>query len=63
MREAGFTGHSRGLKTMRDETTLINKIIGSIQQTRGCQKAGVLYHVIFGTFGETCLSVLLGSER
>lgn len=48
MREAGFSGHSRGLKTMRDETTLINTIIASIQAHCGFEQAGILYHIFFG---------------
>lgn len=48
MREAGFSGHSRGLKTMRDETTLINTIIASIQVHCGFEQAGILYHIVFG---------------
>lgn len=48
MREAGFSGHSRGLKTMRDETTLINTIIASIQAHCGFEQAGILYHIVFG---------------
>lgn len=48
MREAGFSGHSRGLKTMRDETTLINRMVASIQETCGPKQAATLYHVIFG---------------
>ncbi|KAF1915604.1 hypothetical protein BDU57DRAFT_530548 [Ampelomyces quisqualis] len=47
MREAGFSGHSRGLKTMRDETTLINTIIASIQAHCGFEQAGILYHIVF----------------
>ncbi|KAH9876859.1 hypothetical protein IAQ61_002220 [Plenodomus lingam] len=47
MREAGFSGHSRGLKTMRDETTLINRLIASIQESCKLQEVGVLYHIIF----------------
>ena len=48
MRDAGFTGHSRGLKTMRDETTLINRMVASIQESSGSKQAGTLYHVVFG---------------
>ncbi|UPX16545.1 uncharacterized protein EKO05_0006939 [Ascochyta rabiei] len=47
MREAGFSGHSRGLKTMRDETTLINTIIASIQTHCNFEQAGILYHIVF----------------
>ncbi|PSN58584.1 hypothetical protein BS50DRAFT_566662 [Corynespora cassiicola Philippines] len=47
MREAGFSGHSRSFKTMRDETILINRIISSIQQSCHLETAGSLYHIIF----------------
>ncbi|ORY13012.1 hypothetical protein BCR34DRAFT_277340 [Clohesyomyces aquaticus] len=47
MREAGFSGHSRGFKTMRDETKLINRIIASIQEACDFQEAGILYHIVF----------------
>jgi hypothetical protein len=49
MHEAGFSGHSRGLKTMRDETTLINIIIASIQSQCDFNHAGILYHIVFET--------------
>lgn len=49
MREAGFCGHSRGLKTMRDETALINKIAASIHKSCGSEHASVLYQIVFGT--------------
>lgn len=33
---------------MRDETTLINRMVASIQEACGSKQAGTLYHVVFG---------------
>jgi hypothetical protein len=33
---------------MRDETTLINRMVASIQESCGSKQAGALYHVVFG---------------
>ncbi|CAG7970175.1 unnamed protein product [Penicillium olsonii] len=65
MREAGFSGHSRGLKTMRDETTLINRMVASIQEACGPKQAATLYHVIFEPSNYQLIRTInrLGSEK
>ncbi|ENH98623.1 hypothetical protein COCC4DRAFT_155299 [Bipolaris maydis ATCC 48331] len=49
MREAGFSGSSRGLKTLRDETVLINSIIASIRLHCNFEQAQIMHHIIFDT--------------
>ncbi|KAJ5327974.1 hypothetical protein N7452_008364 [Penicillium brevicompactum] len=65
MREAGFTGHSRGLKTMRDETTLINRMVASIQESCGPKQAATLYHVVFEPSNYQLIRTInrLGNEK
>ncbi|KAF2464411.1 uncharacterized protein BDR25DRAFT_296804 [Lindgomyces ingoldianus] len=65
MREAGFCGHSRGFKTIRDETKLINRIIASIQESCGFQDAGILYHIVFEASNYQLLRTInrLGNDK
>ncbi|EAT90118.1 hypothetical protein SNOG_01906 [Parastagonospora nodorum SN15] len=46
MREAGFSGSSRNLKALRDETIFINQLVASVESMHGIGIASlVLYHI------------------
>ncbi|KAF5849682.1 hypothetical protein GGP41_005137 [Bipolaris sorokiniana] len=48
MREAGFEGTSRSLKTLRDETIFINRLVASIDMSHGTGVASLVFYHIFG---------------
>ena len=48
MREAGFDGTSRSLKTLRDETIFINQIVASVEACHGAGIASMVFYYIFG---------------
>lgn len=50
MREAGFEGTSRTLKSLRDETIFINQLVSSAEQMHGAEVASKLIYCIFGKF-------------
>lgn len=48
MKEAGFEGTSRTLKSLRDETVFINRLIASAQCMYGDELSSKLLYCIFG---------------
>jgi hypothetical protein len=48
MKEAGFEGSSRSLKTLRDETVFINQLVASIEAEHGIGVASLVFYHIFG---------------
>ena len=48
MREAGFEGTSRSLKTLRDETVFINQLVASVEVKYGIGVASLILYNIFG---------------
>ncbi|EUC50989.1 hypothetical protein COCMIDRAFT_80752 [Bipolaris oryzae ATCC 44560] len=48
MREAGFEGTSRSLKTLRYETIFINRLVASIEMSHGTGVASLVFYHIFG---------------
>jgi hypothetical protein len=47
MRDAGFEGTSRSLKTLRDETVFINQIVASVEEYHGSGVASLVFYHIF----------------
>jgi hypothetical protein len=48
MREAGFTGSSRNLKALRDETIFVNQLVASVESVHGIGIASLVFFYIFG---------------
>jgi hypothetical protein len=48
MREAGFSGSSRNLKALRDETIFINQLVASVESVHGIGIASLVLYHIFG---------------
>lgn len=47
MKEAGFEGSSRSLKTLRNETAFINQLVASVEQAHGTGVASLVFYHIF----------------
>jgi hypothetical protein len=48
MKEAGFEGTSRGLKTLRNETVFINQLVACVEKKYGIGVASLVLYHIFG---------------
>ncbi|EKG18840.1 hypothetical protein MPH_03856 [Macrophomina phaseolina MS6] len=63
MREAGFEGTSRTLKSLRDETIFINQLVSSAEQMHGAEVASKLIYCIFGTSSCAPATALISEVR
>lgn len=59
MRSVGFQGTSRSLKSLRDETIFINKLIATIQYKYSSEAAVSIFYRIFGQYHSTLRSTEL----
>lgn len=48
MKEAGFEGTSRTLKSLRDETIFINRLLASVRRMYGDEVVSKLMYCVFG---------------
>jgi len=64
MREAGFSGSSRSLKALRDETIFINQLVASIEKVHGIGIASlVLFHIFGKIVGFSSIDMTLKGRR